>query len=1492
MAKSEDLSTLIPIKGISYARKKELARNCSIYDISGLLAQGRTFENRKAIAEGLDIDVRHVTNWLMQADLWRVYGMTSDLAYALVLAGIRCVADLARASAAKLTPAITPIFVANPELEGVTDGQLDSIILSAKTVDENGKNGIGYTLSLDGEGLEEPTHLFGSDLLANLTMKSDSEIISEGLASLQDITIALPLPHTLSGCVKMRHKGSKDADAEMAPDILVTVSGIANPSEQKTENDKGLNCYTDGDGKFLITLPDKYNMQEKITFTLSQGGYKQTFIKQSSELIDKVYIPGSKTADGKVLYANELIAKFDELEVINRDVIRLEQELETLLLIKAKQDSGKWSCTDEEHAFVEEHDKKKLESGLETKKRERDKVLEVIYGADATTNDYEKTLTNLLSRTNLDANVGDFILIHEIFTSTGNDKPRALPSVKLMGEGDDIVRLPTDTAPSRMFSYTMLQRLVEPNVTPPIRPGEERVRLQNPIDVSAYKKSMAENPENVPQASSLGIGYVLNMHQAWVPDGFALGTLLYSTILAPGEEQRLVVREQSQSYTVYDNAAASERVSEEFASAQDDDTTATYDRAVEQLSTGSSSSKFSTSTKSFGGSAAGGYGGFFSLGLSAGYSKSRGSASSSSRQSNSSNEASAAAQNFQHAIKMASEKVSQAKRVSVRAATSNETDSVATRIIANHNHSHAMTIQYWEVMRRYRLETCIDGVDLVLFVPMKLVQFLPKGQRFYLPNAEGFTPAGLTARYDMLLRYYDLLYYRLPYKYRTGLALIQRFASTPNWEMEKRAGGSAGRQLTMTLEGGFLEIDNIRVTLILKNGKGSLEGQCTSDLSGLASIQSSIMSNNIRTTEEVKKNIPLLRAQSGSSTMTFTFTLPAGVTEQDYGYIRIENHPKPLSYRLYGNYEVGVYKNGGKDKIARNDSAWYAHESKAVEEFLDEHWDLYKDNKGTGKDLTNIAHYATGVPENFMVNEIRKGATLSPGTLQSLAPVTLKSCSVRDIGNKVIEGAVLTAYTLQYGSVSVDLSYHKPILRFSELQKMEETLQHVATETLRYSQAVWAMLTDNERAIMLEPYTVDMNFKNYFNNEVFNKLKNDINIPLLNCINVKKMIGFYGNCMMFPFTYPQSLAEKLGKTAAEVQDALYRYHASNFRVPSTVISLPTNGMIGEAVLGETNVSEEIDLTRFWNWKDSPIDSMGIDKDYLNGTDYLRDKQPGGITPLNLSGVAAPQAVTVPDLVNALVQKQTPQFNDITGLQQTATLLQNASAKTVEAQNNALNQSALLAQQALGYASKQVDADVEKYKADKGIIDNKKKKEEPQQGGGQQAGQGGGQQAGQGGGQQTGQGGGQQTGQGGGQQAGQGGGQQGSEQEQGGTPPSGKNSGGKGKGGNEATQPPSVPVNECDLDDLFDDISIAELGFKNLKPDEEEALKCAYAFAISMKLPGLEELSEYKRYHKKEDRSIVAKAGAYVYKHGLKIERLKNYLRMLETRVRDMVENSE
>lgn len=1493
--KKEDLNSLIPIKGISNATKKLLISKCGIYDIAALLTQGATQEQRRVLAEKLGFEnEKPVTHWLKQADLWRVPNMTSDIAFLLVMCGVRNVQDLACIDYFKLLPVMHAILAANPEIEEPNEETINQYIEMAKTMKGFGNT---YSLIISDNEQDEPSYLFAeeqqqSDVLADY--KSESEMLADGLGFLQDITISLPLPHSLSGKVEMINSTS-NRSAHAKSGILVEIEGIANPSQEKSENKNKLSCVTDAEGKFFIVLPDKYQMQETITISLSQGSNKQEFIKQVSEILDNVYMTNGH--DNQHIKANDLITKFYELEELNKKILEIEQDIETLNLIAEEEASGK-ILTEGAKKFRKNHDITKLEKQHQEKEEERNVLLGSIYGADVTTNNLEKTLTNLLSRTDLDSNIGTLTINKELFENYNNDKARLLPSVKLMGEGEDAIQLPTDTAPARVFNYTMLQRLVEPTLRKNSA-ATERTKLSDGVDVSIFKKNIAENPNSIAQMASLGMGYVLNMHQAWVPDGFALGDLLYSTILAPGEEQRLVVRENTESYTVSDSGEATDQVNEKYQTSQLDDTTAIFNNAVDQLMDGSSNSKYKTEQTSVGFGAAGGYAGV-SLGLSVGHSKSSGSASTGARQSNSQDEASSAAQSFQHSIKTSSEKISKAKRANVRTATASESDSVATRIIANHNHSHAMTIQYWEVTRRYRLETCIDGVDLVLFVPMKPVRFLPSGESFYLTNTQNFNRTACNKRYDALLRHYDVLYRSVPYKYRSGLSLVQRFASLPKWVIEDNSVDYTGKIIRLSMKGNFRDFDNITATLYFTNGKGRVEGRLLSKQ--VKSTDAIISDNLIRTSQDLKNKLDELRnSDTDSATYEFEFSLPASVTPQDFLHIRVSNHIENLNYKLYGSYNFDKANN----KVQTYDSTWKQYEKDAVGNYMGQLKNLYQDNDCNNNDRKRMAHYYNGLPENFVVNEIDNGATMYASVLARLEKARILSCSVYGTDGTVMSSAIPMNYTIGNSSINIDMSSHVTVLRHNEFQQMEAALQHIASETMRYSQCVWSSLSENERAMMLEGYTVDMNFKNYFNNEIFEENKAKINISLLNCINVKKLLGFYGNCMLFPFTYPEELAKKLGKTAAEVQDALYRYHASNFRVPSTTISVPTGGMIGEAVLSETNVSEEIDLTRFWNWQDSPIDKMNIDNTYLNATDYLANKAPAQISGLNLAGAAATTPITVPDLVDALVKRETAKFNDLTGLEQTASILNQATKSNSEAQVKALEQSASLTSKSLDYMTEKAKLESAEKIEEKKQETNQKAIEEglnpfsneakktgdasktpaggSQQQGGQQ--QGAQQQASQQQGAQ--QQGGQQQGsqQQGSQQQGaqqQGGQQQGTQQQ------GAQQQGSQQQGGQNA----EIARVESDLDDFVERMDISDLNMGNLSKKDEMGMKCAMVWASTIFFENEIEESElteafvqtnvYKTIKDKIEKgskysSLYLRTGAAAFKYDISRDDINGYL---------------
>ena len=52
-----------------------------------------------------------------------------------------------------------------------------------------------------------------------------------------------------------------------------------------------------------------------------------------------------------------------------------------------------------------------------------------------------------------------------------------------------------------------------------------------------------------------------------------------------------------------------------------------------------------------------------------------------------------------------------------------EHEGVSTRILANYNHMHALTVQYFEVVEIYRVLVDLHRVERCLFVPMKLIDF-------------------------------------------------------------------------------------------------------------------------------------------------------------------------------------------------------------------------------------------------------------------------------------------------------------------------------------------------------------------------------------------------------------------------------------------------------------------------------------------------------------------------------------------------------------------------------------------------------------------------------------------------------------------------------------------------------------------------------------------------------------------------------------------------
>ena len=76
-------------------------------------------------------------------------------------------------------------------------------------------------------------------------------------------------------------------------------------------------------------------------------------------------------------------------------------------------------------------------------------------------------------------------------------------------------------------------------------------------------------------------------------------------------------------------------------------------------------------------------------------------------------------------------------------------------------------------------------------------------------------------------------------------------------------------------------------------------------------------------------------------------------------------------------------------------------------------------------------------------------------------------------------------------------------------------------------------------------------------------------------------VGTFGHYLAFRWTFDADKAEERAAFKA-------KYEQSDNDAVTIKVVLPTDGVFAEAVLGQSNAAEKIDLTRFWNWADSPI----------------------------------------------------------------------------------------------------------------------------------------------------------------------------------------------------------------------------------------------------------------------------------------------------------------
>jgi len=217
---------------------------------------------------------------------------------------------------------------------------------------------------------------------------------------------------------------------------------------------------------------------------------------------------------------------------------------------------------------------------------------------------------------------------------------------------------------------------------------------------------------------------------------------------------------------------------------------------------------------------------------------------------------------------------------------------------------------------------------------------------------------------------------------------------------------------------------------------------------------------------------------------------------------------------------------------------------------------------------------------------------------------------------------------------------------FNAVRAAPELLRHLQANRLHYSQAVFARLDASAVAGLLGRLTLRGQ-------------------PLGTWVEPQPL-QVVGNSLVFRLKLP--LAGVADNPAMAQEMAAWQQFLTsrglNAPTPQTdTVPLPTGGVFAEAVLGRFNSAEKIDLTRFWNWQDSPIQISAPDIAALSPASrrQVQDLMPGAFGSPLLQQQAPgtlPGAAGVQPLLTALQNGNL--FRDMSGLAQVSALAQSAT----------------------------------------------------------------------------------------------------------------------------------------------------------------------------------------------------------------------------------------
>ncbi|KFE68714.1 hypothetical protein DB31_7951 [Hyalangium minutum] len=733
------------------------------------------------------------------------------------------------------------------------------------------------------------------------------------------------------------------------------------------------------------------------------------------------------------------------------------------------------------------------------------------------------------------------------------------------------------------------------------------------------------------QAVTLAHGHVLHFKQTFKADGYSMGDLLYSLPLAPGQKKQLVIYDWNR----VDEASRAEStdVSEQLSHSL------SRDRDIDEILTGtlSESMKGGSKAKTKGWSAGLGLAGSgskdnMSLGIATGFNLSGGSGTSSAWQDNTRDMTSSLHNRLRDSTMQATSSVRSQRSTVVTSARQGETFSVQTEVVANHNHCHALTIQYFEILRHFVVQQELVDVQECLFVPLTMSRFTDgKVLRWRECLSEHLLYGPDTAKGQELRKGFD------------AVERISRNYQGVDFPQRREANG------TVT----FLPFCEESIDEVFG------EFQLRLTLSRPADAQDGTLDiNTWATLSHLFRGLELNGVRNLFVKMT--------AAERDRAFQ--EQHAPALARNFVEQLRFeAILADGTTVRDMRLDCTLLT-------------------DYAPGKPLT-VSVRSTRVqdPKALQAGVNRQGFSGTPTDLKRSQVVGLRllspsvsvsgSFAILDRGTLRYRTRHHTGVLLNDRAIRNDIGFADQIFLptpltpeeqrnpWQEDQRMAQQLRdHLNRENLEYyHHVIWCHgITPHRRYMMLD--------RIHLAQDEFNTVyaqRGVLGRSLASLVE-NRLLGVAGNCLIFPVargfnldpTYELGRPEVSGSAATAFASLLEHYQTEAEREGGQKIafrlSVPTPGVFAEAVRGACNACERIDDTRFWRWEQSPIDEPTAINPVSTDSRYQapQDTKPSPLAQpvVNIQNApAAPDPTGVGALLTALGQASP--FANLTGLDQ-------------------------------------------------------------------------------------------------------------------------------------------------------------------------------------------------------------------------------------------------